>query len=45
MMASSSHDPTIAKHEDAIMYLIKQLTELSAKVMKITPKRPHVTKE
>ena len=44
-MTSSSHDPTIAKHEDAIMNLIKQLTKLLVKVMKGAPKRPQATNE
>ena len=44
-MTSSTHDPTIAKHEDAIMNLTKQLTELSVKVMKGAPKRPQATNE
>ena len=42
---SSSRDPTIAKHEDAIMNLTKQLTELSVKVMKGAPKSPQATNE
>ena len=45
VMTSSAHDPTIAKHEDAIMNLTKQLTKLSVKVMKGAPKRTQVTNE
>jgi hypothetical protein len=45
VMTSSAHDSTIAKHEDAIMNLTKQLTKLSVKVMKGAPKRPQATNE
>lgn len=45
VMTSSAHDPTIAKHEDAIMNLTKQLTELLVKVMKGSPKRAQATNE
>lgn len=44
-VTSHSHDPTIAKHEDAIMNLTKQLTELLVKVMRGGPKRPQPTNE
>ena len=42
---STPQDSTVAKHEDAIMNLTKQISELSVKVMRGAPRRPQTTNE